>query len=562
MDVLHSLFAIAPINALFLSLAVGYTIGKIRIGRFQLGGLAGTLFAAIVIGQVGVEVDQNIKTMSFAVFIYTLGFISGPQFFQSLGRSTLNQLHLTLFCSIVIFTTVWGLAQILDLDKGTAAGLLAGATTESASVGTAGDAIANMDIDADLKQTLHANIAVTYAITYLFGFTIVVFFVTTAAPKLMGVDLREAAQAYDAKQGQSQTLLQPGQEEMLGNLLVRVFCVTTVDAHNKTLATIREQSCEKAHVQQVIRNGAALDLTPELTLQQGDLVTLMGERSELVAAGKQLGDEVTELDNMELISETRDVVITSKKVVNLTFQKARDMIDPNIRRGVFAIRLNRADRDVPLHNHATLEAGDVITLYGPTDAVAATADIIGYTQDQSKGVDYAYLGLGIVIGIIIGLFTVPIAGSQVGLHTGGGCLISGLIFGWLRSKRPTFGSMPAATAMHLRDYGLAIFIASVGLASGPQAITLLEEKGALLPLISIVVVLTPLISSTLYARYVLKMEPILICGALAGMLTCTAALNALVSQADSEAPVSGYTVPYAVSNVILTLLGPIIVLTA
>lgn len=562
MEALHSLFAIAPINALFLSLAVGYTIGKIRIGRFQLGGLAGTLFAAIIIGQVGVEVDQNIKTMSFAVFIYTLGFISGPQFFQSLGRSTLNQLHITVFCSIVIFTTVWGMAQILDLDKGTAAGLLAGATTESASVGTAGDAIANMDIDESVKKTLHANIAVTYAITYLFGFTIVVFFVTTAAPKLMGVNLKEAAKAYDEKQGQSQTHLQPGQQELLGTLLVRVFCVTEAEALGKTLSNIREGSYEKVHVQQVMRSGVILDLTPDIQFEQGDLVTLMGERSELVTAGKLLGEEVTELHHMELISETRDVVITSKNIANLTFKQARDTIEPNIRRGVFAIRLSRADREIRLHNHVKLEAGDVITLYGPAVSVAATADIIGYTQDQSKGVDYAYLGLGVVVGIIIGLFTIPVAGSEVGLHTGGGCLVSGLIFGWLRSKRPTFGSMPTATAMHLRDYGLAIFIASVGLASGPQAITLLEEKGALLPLISIVVVLTPLISSTLYARYVLKMDPILVCGALAGMLTCTAALNALVSQSESEAPVSGYTVPYAVSNVILTLLGPIIVLTA
>lgn len=562
MEALRTLFDASPISALFLSLAVGYTIGKIRIGRFQLGGLAGTLFAAIIIGQVGVEVDQNIKTMSFAVFIYTLGFVSGPQFFQSLGRSTLDQLHLTIVCSLIIFCTVWGLAQLVDLDKGTAAGLLAGATTESASVGTAGDALANMDFDEETQKTLQANIAVTYAITYLFGFTLVVFYVTNLAPRLLGVNLRDAAKAYEQDMGETQSRLEPGQQQAFSSLVVRVYRVTRAEAVGRTLAYLREGSREKVHVQQVMRNEEIRKLSPDMHLARGDLVTLIGVRDAIVTAGRMLGEEVTELNEIELISETRDVVITKKGIAGRTLEEARASIDPNLRRGVFTLRLNRADRDIKIRRSTRLEGGDVITLHGPTDTVATTANAIGYSVDQSKGVDYVYLGLGIVAGIIIGLFTVPVAGSEVGLHTGGGCLISGLIFGWLRSKRPTFGSMPAATAMHLRDYGLAIFIASVGLASGPQALALLQEKGIMLPVLSLIVVLVPLISCTFYAKLVLKMNPVVICGSLAGMLTCTPALNALVSEAESEAPVNGYTVPYAVANVILTLLGPIIVLTA
>ena len=91
--------------------------------------------------------------------------------------------------------------------------------------------------------------------------------------------------------------------------------------------------------------------------------------------------------------------------------------------------------------------------------------------------------------------------------------------------------------------------------------TLLQEKGFLLPILAVVVVLVPLITSLYYAKYVLKMNPVVICGALAGCLTCTAGLNAIVKSADSETPVLGYTVPYAIANVLLTLLGPVIVLT-
>jgi putative transport protein len=146
MEILHAFFHKSPIIALFLSLAIGYGIGNIKFGNFQLGRLAGTLFAAILIGQVGIDVDMEVKSIAFALFIYALGYTSGPQFFGSLGRDTLNQIHLGVFSTLIVFVTIWSLAQILDLDQGTAAGLLAGATTESASIGTAGEALRHLGL--------------------------------------------------------------------------------------------------------------------------------------------------------------------------------------------------------------------------------------------------------------------------------------------------------------------------------------------------------------------------------------------------------------------------------
>ena len=163
-------------------MALGYALGKIRIGQFRLGGLAGTLLAAIGIGIFDVQTDESIKYIAFALFIYSLGYVSGPQFFGSLGRKTLGQVHLSVFSAIVLFVTIWGIAQIFDLDKGTAAGLLAGATTESASIGTASDALRNLNLGEDEVKRLQANIAVTYAVTYLFGMTLVIFLTSKLAP--------------------------------------------------------------------------------------------------------------------------------------------------------------------------------------------------------------------------------------------------------------------------------------------------------------------------------------------------------------------------------------------
>ena len=169
MELLHTFFQKIPMAALFLSVAIGYWIGKIQIGKFQLGGMAGTLLAAVVIGQVGVPVDAEVKSIMFALFIYATGYVSGPQFFASLNRKTVNQLHLALISAVTVFAFIFIVVKVMGFDKGTAAGLLAGATTESASIGTAGEALHRLGLAADKVKVLAANIGVTYAITYLFG---------------------------------------------------------------------------------------------------------------------------------------------------------------------------------------------------------------------------------------------------------------------------------------------------------------------------------------------------------------------------------------------------------
>ena len=559
MDIIKSLFETTPILAIFLCVAVGYAIGKIRIGSFQLGGIVGTLFAAIVIGQIGVPVDAQIKTMAFAMFIYSLGYVSGPQFFNSLGRSTLNQVHLVAFCTIVVFLTVWALAVIFDLDKGTAAGLMAGATTESASIGTASEALATIGLDdATLKQ-MRANIGVTYAVTYLFGFTLVVFFVSVVAPRMMGVDIKITAKEYEKELGDIGEILETGQEDALRKVMARVYKLELEQADGMTVADFEEKHSYDIVVQQLVRRRRERLVAPDLKLAMGDRIVLIGKLEALVEAGNFLGEESVDTHGAGFVGETRDVVITNKKLIGATIQEARMLINPKKRRGVYATRLVRVGFDIEMRPNTRAQAGDIITLYGPSDMIDSAASEIGYSMDRSDAVDYVYLGLGIIVGILIGMITVPIAGAPVALHTGGGCLISGLVFGWLRSKKPTFGSLPPATALHMKDFGLAVFVASVGLEVGPRAMELLIDKGLLLPFLAAVMVLVPLISSMYYARYVLKMNPAVICGALAGLLTCTAGLNATVAAADSETPVLGYTVPYAIANVTLTLMGPVIV---
>ena len=190
-------------------MAIGYWIGNFQIGKFQLGGMAGTLLAAVVIGQVGVKVDPVVKSMMFALFIYATGYVSGPQFFASLNRKTLSQIHMALVSAVTVFVFIFVVVKVMGLDKGTAAGLLAGATTESASIGTAGEALHRLGLTADRVKALEANIGVTYAICYLFGMLTVIFFASPVAPRLMGIDLQAEARSLESTLGSTGPKLAP-----------------------------------------------------------------------------------------------------------------------------------------------------------------------------------------------------------------------------------------------------------------------------------------------------------------------------------------------------------------
>ncbi|WP_163338484.1 aspartate-alanine antiporter [Desulfopila sp. IMCC35008] len=558
MELLHNFFSTAPMAALFLALAIGFLIGKIKFGNFQLGGMSGCLFAGVLIGQVGVPVDPVVKSMMFALFIYATGYVSGPQFVASLNRKMLSQLHLAVFSAILIFSFIVGIAKFLDLDKGTAAGLLAGALTESACIGTASEALHRMGLDPEHVQTLVANIGVTYALSYLFGMSAVIFFASWIAPRLLKVNLKEEAKGLEATLGvDTSTKLQPGQFAPYEILRSRVYKITAVEAAALTVAEIEKRF--EVRINRVASQEKSLDISPSLGLQVGFRVALQGMLDKVLSAGAFLGQESDELEMMSFVNEERDVVVTRKDLRGKTVAEAGKMLDFKHRFGVYATRLTRLDQEIQMYPQTEVHAGDVVRLIGSAKDVDRAAEEIGYSLIPSKAVDYVYLGIGLLVGIVMGMISVNVAGVPISLGTGGGCLLSGLFFGWLRAKHHTFGNLPSPTAQYLRDFGLAIFIVSVGLGTGPQALAQIQQYGLMLPLLGICTALVPCFGMVLYGRFVLKMNPVILCGAVTGNLTSTPALNGVIDVAGSSTPVLGYTVSYAVSNVLLTFLGPLIV---
>jgi putative transport protein len=226
--------------------------------------------------------------------------------------------------------------------------------------------------------------------------------------------------------------------------------------------------------------------------------------------------------------------------------------------GVYLAGITRMERTLPPLPGSKVRQGDVLRLFGKPEDVARAARLLGEAEVPSNVTDFVYLGGGLVIGILIGMITVPVAGAPLSLGSAG-ALLSGLCFGWLRSLRPTFGRFPSAATQILKDLGLAVFIAAIGLTSAPSVLKLLETRGWELPIAAIFISLVPTLASLYIGRFLLHMEPAVLCGAIAGQQASTPAITATEAVAGNTVPVIGYTVTYALANVLLPLLGPIFV---
>ncbi|MGD0433633.1 MAG: aspartate:alanine antiporter, partial [Acetobacteraceae bacterium] len=174
--------------------------------------------------------------------------------------------------------------------------------------------------------------------------------------------------------------------------------------------------------------------------------------------------------------------------------------------------------------------------------------------------DFIFFGIGMVVGILIGMVSFKIWGVPISIGSGGGCLLSGLLFGWLRSVHPRFAALPIGASTFLRDFGLAVFVGVVGIGAGPHALVAIEQSGLTLLFLGVGVTLIPQIITFFFSYFVLRIQnPIEALACVAGGRSANPAFAALLAKAGNATPVVSFTVTYAVANVFLTLWGPVIV---
>jgi len=545
-----------PELAIFLTLALGFLIGRVKFGSFGLGIVVGTLLAGVLIGQLDIKVPSIVKVIFFDLFLFTTGYKVGPQFFRGLKGDALPQVALTVVLCVACLLTAFGFAKLLGYDVGTAAGLLAGAFSESTVIGTAGEAIQRLALPDAAKAALMNNIPVAYAVTYLVGTASLVWFLPTIGPKLMGINLREEGARMQAEL-RGPAALEPGVVSAAKVFDIRAYRVANPELMNRTVAELEALPQDvRVFIVRIRRGGEIIESLPNAVIQQDDVVAVLTRQEVHVERGARIGPEVDDKGLLDIPVETLDVVVTSRSLAGKTLA---DLARLEVARGVFLRSLTRAGQEMPLAATTRIDRGDVLRLIGIKSEVERVVPELGYADRPTNETDMVFVGTGIVLGGFVGLLAVTIAGIPLTLTASGGALIMGLVFGWLRAVYPMFGRIPEPAIWVFDTVGLCTFIGVVGLSAGPSFFAGLQQTGLSLVVVGLVSALLPHTIGILFGRYVLKMSPLIVLGACAGAGTITAALRAIQDESRSSVPALGYTVPYAIGNILLTAWGPVLV---
>lgn len=554
---------IHPELAIFLTLCLGFWIGKFKIKKFSLGIVTSVLLVGVLVGQLDITIGDPIKSVFFLLFLFAIGYKVGPQFFRGLKKDGLPQMGFAAIMCIFCLIIPWILAKIMGYNAGEAAGLLAGSQTISAVIGVAGDTIKELNVDQATKDSYINIIPVAYAVTYIFGTAGSAWVLASLGPKLLGgLDKVKAdCKELEAKMGNDEAD-QPGFIHAARPVTFRAYKIENdwfgEGKKVSELESYFNEHDKRLFVERVRKNGVVVkDITPDLIIQKGDEVVLSGRREFVIEEEEWIGPEVMDIQLLDFPAEVLPVMITKRTFAGETIRSIRSQ---KFMHGVSIKRIKRAGIEIPVLAKTVVDAGDILELVGTKQEVEEASKRMGYVDRPTNQTDMIFVGLGIFIGGLIGAITIHLGGVPLSFSTSGGALIAGLFFGWLRSKHPTFGRIPDPALWILDNVGLNMFIAVVGIAAGPSFVQGFKEVGLSLFIVGALATAIPLIIGLLMARYIFKFHPALSLGCTAGARTTTAALGAVQEAVESQTPALGYTVTYAVGNTLLIIWGVVIVL--
>lgn len=549
--------------AIFLTIAAGFWIGKIKVGQFSLGIVTSVLLVGVLVGQLNITIEEPVKSVFFLLFLFTIGYKVGPQFFRGLKKDGLPQVGFAVLMCVGCLVITWILALIMGYNAGEAAGLLAGAQTISAVIGVADDTINGLNISTEQKNNMINIIPVAYAVTYIYGTAGSAWVLSSLGPKMLGglEKVKAACKELEAKMGTSEAD-EPGFEHARRPVVFRAYTIENDWFGNgKTVEQLESyfiSQGKRLFVERMRHNHTIInEILPGQLLQKGDEVVLSGRREFAIGEEDWIGEEVIDPQLLDFPVEVLPVMIHKKPYANRKLEFIRKQ---PFMHGVSVRRIKRAGIDIPVFAQTMVDSGDTLELVGLKKEVETAAKQLGYIDRPTNATDMVFVGIGILIGGVIGALAIHIGGVPISLSTSGGALIAGLVFGWLRSKHPTFGQIPESSLWVLNNVGLNMFIAVVGISAGPSFIQGLKEVGPMLFIIGILATSLPLLLGLILARYVFHFHPALALGCTAGARTTTAALGAIQEAVDSETPSLGYTVTYAVGNTLLIIWGVVIVL--
>ena len=518
-----SLFASSPLLALFVVVALGAAIGAIRIGPLRFGA-AGALFVGLTVSALHPEVVSThmsiVQPMGLAFFVYCVGISAGATFFQDLRKQT-NLLALTTIVCVVgaLIALVGG--RLLGLSSGLTSGLFTGALTAAPALDTA------------TRLTGDPNAAVGYAFGYPVGVIGGILIVTiTVTRKWVGPK---------------------DTPSLAGASLEAVSIHVSKHINTRDIDAWRDQRVRLSYLR---RDGRTRVTAPGEDLLPGDHVVMVGDPASIKEAAPLVGevlDHNLEDDRSDLAFER--IVVSNPDVAG------RSVSELNVtkRFGAVITRVRRGDLDLLARDDLDLQLGDHVAVVVPTDELDDIAEWLGDSERRVAEVDGMAFGIGLVLGLLLGIVSFPLPGGQgFQLGAAAGPLIVGMLLGALRRTGPLVWTLPAAANLTIRQIGLMLFLAALGLNAGPQFASLLgSPEGWRAALLAAVMVVVCCAIQALGAKFI-GLSSARAAGGIAGFLGQPAVLQAAEARVTDERIEAAYATLFAFAIIVKILLLPLI----
>ena len=542
---------------LFLVIGLGYSLGNVRFGDITVGPTIGVLIAALVFGHYQLTVPAAYGSFGFALFIFSVGLQAGPSFFSAFREDGPRYIALAAIVAASGFAIAYATSLLFQFEAGFEAGLLAGSLTSTPTLAGAQDAIRSglADIPEGMnEESVLNNVNVGYALTYLIG-TITMIVVIRYAPRMMKLNLEAMARTYAKEKG------------MLGKRdnavttadtlpIIRAYQITSTEV-GKTIGQRRAELGDAFVALRIRRGDELLDPDPQLVMEEGDVVSMLASLNVHLWARDNFSlQEVLDPELLDYHINAHELVVLNTHLIG----KRLSELELPKNYGCFATELVRAGVGLPLTDAVVLLKGDRLHVVGEEARLRELGEYLGYIEEEVEETDLVTFSFGIVVGVLLGMIVFKIAGVSVGLGTAGGLLVAGIMIGYLSSINPTFGRVPAPARYLLREFGLMLLMASIGLNAGTGIIEGLASVGVVIILSAVVVAVVPLAIGYFFGRKVLKLNPVLLFGALTGAMTSTPALSILSETAKSAVPAIGYAGSYTFANVLLTFGGTVMMM--
>lgn len=540
MAAFSQLLAVHELLLLFLVIVFGLVLARIKIAGVKLG-LSGVLFSGLFISAwlsppgEQLRLAPELKEFGLTLFVYCVGLSSAPGFFSAFRQ---NGLKLNLAIAIALAAAA-GIAlaggRLLGLDGGLIAGLFCGSLTNTPALGAVTEALAGTD-------GAHAAV-LGYSICYPFG--------VIGALLLFRFFAQANAKTLQEEQSRAEQATRPK--------IVSASCLVTHQAvDGQCIGELRIHEKLGVIVSRVSRRDEILVPNKYTALNIGDVLTLVGEEKKLAGAIEFLGEASnTQLDTSRQQVDMRRILVSKQKFAG---RKLRDLAIEE-RFNAQVTRLRRADLDIVPSPDIVLEIGDRLRVVAPRENLPEVAKYFGDSERELAALDFVAVALGIFLGLLLGRISLPLLGAEISLGTAGGPLVAALVLGRLGRTGPISWSMPYEANTTLRELGLLVFLAGVGVSAGGQITQVMNQSGLYVFLLGAAVTLSATLISLMLLRKWARAGVIESMGVASGMQTQPATLAAAYELGGkTEMTYVAYAIVYPVGMIGKILLAQVLAL--